>query len=108
MVAVGDDAGILAGFTVTLVTLNRRLGDGRRRLHVRALYTLAIGGNAYRFVILLGRSKERSDAAQAMSLDDEVIVHRADLDLIAVCRKVNFDFARYRRPDQYRPIADQV
>ncbi|WP_292488767.1 Rid family hydrolase, partial [Mesorhizobium sp.] len=42
---------------------SRRLGDGRRRLHVRALYTLAIGGNAYRFVIL-GRSKERSDAAQ--------------------------------------------
>jgi predicted amidohydrolase len=47
-------------------------------------------------------------AAQAMSLDDEVIVHRADLDLIAVCRKVNFDFAKYRRPDQYRLIADQV
>ncbi|CCV10214.1 nitrilase-related carbon-nitrogen hydrolase [Mesorhizobium sp. STM 4661] len=47
-------------------------------------------------------------AAQAMSLDDEMIVHRADLDLIGVCRKVNFDFARYRRPDQYRLIADQV
>jgi predicted amidohydrolase len=46
-------------------------------------------------------------AAQAMSLDDEVIVHRVDLELIAVCRKVNFDFARYRRPDQYRLIADQ-
>ncbi|RWA97387.1 hypothetical protein [Mesorhizobium sp.] len=61
MVTVGDDAGILAAFTVTLVTLIR-LCDGRRRLHVRA-YTLAIGGNACRFVIL-GRSKERSDAAQ--------------------------------------------
>ena len=47
-------------------------------------------------------------AAQAMSLDDEIIVHRADLDLIAACRKVNFDFAKYRRPDQYRLIADQV
>jgi predicted amidohydrolase len=47
-------------------------------------------------------------AAQAMSLDDEVIVHRADLDLIAVCRKVNFDFEKYRRPDQYRLIADQA
>ncbi|CCV03998.1 N-carbamoyl-D-amino acid hydrolase [Mesorhizobium metallidurans STM 2683] len=47
-------------------------------------------------------------AAQAMSLDDELIVHRADLDLISVCRKVNFDFAKYRRPDQYRLIADQV
>jgi N-carbamoyl-D-amino-acid hydrolase len=47
-------------------------------------------------------------AAQAMSLDDEMIVHRADLDLIEVCRKVNFDFAKYRRPDQYQLIADQV
>ena len=47
-------------------------------------------------------------AAQALSLDDEVIVHRADLDLIATCRKVNFDFALYRRPDQYRLIAEQV
>jgi predicted amidohydrolase len=44
-------------------------------------------------------------AAQALSLDDEVIVHRADLDLIGVCRKVNFDFALYRRPDQYGRIA---
>jgi len=47
-------------------------------------------------------------AAQAMSLHDEVIVHRADLDLIGVCRKVNFDFEKYRRPDQYRLIADQA
>ena len=47
-------------------------------------------------------------AAQAMSLDDEVIVHRADLDLISVCQQVNFDFAKYRRPDQYRLIADQA
>ena len=47
-------------------------------------------------------------AAQAMSLDDEIIVHRADLDLIALCRSVNFDFGKYRRPDQYRLIADQV
>jgi len=47
-------------------------------------------------------------AAQAISLDDEVIVHRADLDLISVCQKVNFDFAKYRRPDQYRLIADQA
>ena len=47
-------------------------------------------------------------AAQAMSLDDEIIVHRADLDLIATCRKVNFDFALYRRPDQYRLISGQA
>lgn len=44
-------------------------------------------------------------AAQAMSLDDEVVVHRADLDLIGVCRNVNFNFDLYRRPDQYRRIA---
>ncbi|MGB3415286.1 MAG: nitrilase-related carbon-nitrogen hydrolase [Mesorhizobium sp.] len=47
-------------------------------------------------------------AAQTTSLDDEVIVHRADLDLIAVCRKVNFDFELYRRPDQYRLIAERA
>lgn len=47
-------------------------------------------------------------AAQAISLDDEMIVHRADLDLIAVCRTVNFDFAKYRRPDQYRLISDAL
>lgn len=45
-------------------------------------------------------------AAQALSLDDEVVVHRIDLDLIAACRKTNFDFARYRRPDQYRAITE--
>lgn len=45
-------------------------------------------------------------AAQAMSIEDEVVIHRADLDMIAACRRVNFDFARYRRPDQYRLIAE--
>lgn len=44
-------------------------------------------------------------AAQAISNDDEVVVHRADLDLIATCRKVNFDFERYRRPAEYGLIA---
>lgn len=39
--------------------------------------------------------------AQAVSNSDEVIVHRADLDLISTCRKVNFDFNRYRRPADY-------
>jgi predicted amidohydrolase len=47
-------------------------------------------------------------AAQAVSLGDEVIVHTADLDLIEVCRRVNFDFARYRRPDAYRLIAERA
>jgi predicted amidohydrolase len=39
--------------------------------------------------------------ASALSLDDEVVVHRADLDLIGMCQHVNFDFARYRRPEEY-------
>jgi predicted amidohydrolase len=47
-------------------------------------------------------------AAQAMSIDDEVVVHRADLGMIEACRKVNFDFALYRRPEQYRLIAEQA
>lgn len=47
-------------------------------------------------------------AALAMSSDDEVIVHRADLDLIALCQRVNFDFKRYRRPSEYRLIAERA
>lgn len=47
-------------------------------------------------------------AAQAMGLGDEVILHRADLGLIAACRAVNFDFAAYRRPEAYRAIAEQA
>ncbi len=46
--------------------------------------------------------------AQASSLGDEVLVHRADLDLIAACQRVNFDYARYRRPDAYRLIAERA
>jgi N-carbamoyl-D-amino-acid hydrolase len=47
-------------------------------------------------------------AALAMSIDDEVVVHRADLDLIATCQRVNFDFARYRRPSEYGLIAQRA
>jgi predicted amidohydrolase len=47
-------------------------------------------------------------AALAVSSDDEVIVQRADLELIATCRRVNFDFARYRRPGEYGLIAQRV
>ncbi len=47
-------------------------------------------------------------AALAVSVDDEVLVHRADLELIGACRRVNFDFARYRRPDQYGLIAQRA
>lgn len=46
-------------------------------------------------------------AALAQSLEDEMIMHRADLDLVRLCRKANFDFARYRRPDQYRAIGER-
>jgi predicted amidohydrolase len=46
--------------------------------------------------------------ALASSIDDEVVVHRADLNLIATCQRVNFDFARYRRPDEYRLIAERA
>jgi len=47
-------------------------------------------------------------AALATSIEDEVVVHRADLELIAVCRRVNFDFARYRRPGEYALIAERA
>ena len=47
-------------------------------------------------------------AAQAMGTGDEVIVHRADLGLIDTCRRVNFDFAAYRRPDQYLAITERA
>jgi N-carbamoyl-D-amino-acid hydrolase len=47
-------------------------------------------------------------AALATSLEDEVLVHRADLDLIETCRRVNFDFARYRRPEEYTLIAERA
>jgi N-carbamoyl-D-amino-acid hydrolase len=47
-------------------------------------------------------------ASLAMSIDDEIVVHRADLDLIAACQRVNFDFARYRRPGEYGLIAKRA
>jgi predicted amidohydrolase len=47
-------------------------------------------------------------AALSVSNDDDVIVHRADLGLIDTCRRVNFDFARYRRPEEYGLIAQRA
>jgi predicted amidohydrolase len=47
-------------------------------------------------------------AALAVSVDDEVVVHRADLDMIGACRRVNFDFATYRRPTEYGLIAQRA
>jgi predicted amidohydrolase len=46
--------------------------------------------------------------AMAVSIDDEVVAHRVDLQLIAACQRVNFDFARYRRPGEYRLIAERA
>ncbi|GAB1362671.1 N-carbamoyl-D-amino-acid hydrolase [Rhodobacter sp.] len=43
--------------------------------------------------------------AQTTSLDDEVIVHRADLTMNADCAAAGFDYARYRRPAEYALIA---
>jgi N-carbamoyl-D-amino-acid hydrolase len=47
-------------------------------------------------------------AAMAVSLDDEVVAYRVDLQLIATCQRVNFDFARYRRPREYALIAERT
>jgi predicted amidohydrolase len=47
-------------------------------------------------------------AALALSIEDEVVVHRADLELIATCQRVNFDFARYRRPEEYALISQRA
>ncbi|MBZ7924955.1 N-carbamoyl-D-amino-acid hydrolase [Ensifer adhaerens] len=47
-------------------------------------------------------------ATKATSIEDEVVLYRSNLDLIATCRKVNFNFANYRRPDQYRLIAERA
>ena len=44
----------------------------------------------------------------AASIDDEVVAHRVDLQLIATCQRVNFDFARYRRPGEYALIAERA
>jgi N-carbamoyl-D-amino-acid hydrolase len=46
--------------------------------------------------------------AMAVSIDDEVVAHRVDLQLIATCQRVNFDFARYRRPGEYGLIAERA
>jgi N-carbamoyl-D-amino-acid hydrolase len=46
--------------------------------------------------------------AQITGLGDAVVSHRADLDLIAACRRVNFDFAAYRRPECYAAITGQA
>jgi predicted amidohydrolase len=46
--------------------------------------------------------------AAARTLDDELVVATIDLDAVLGCRLVNFDFALYRRPDQYRLIVERA
>ena len=45
--------------------------------------------------------------AQAVTVEDEVITARVDLDLGTRYRKTIFDFARHREPDAYRLIVER-
>jgi N-carbamoyl-D-amino-acid hydrolase len=47
-------------------------------------------------------------AAQALSEDDEVIAVTLDLDLGQYLRRTVFDFARHRRIEHYRLIAERT
>jgi predicted amidohydrolase len=47
-------------------------------------------------------------AAQALSEDDEVITATLDLDLGQYLRRTMFDFARHRRIEHYRLIAERI
>ena len=45
--------------------------------------------------------------AQAVSLEDEVITARCDLDLGKRYRETIFNFAKHREPEQYRLIVER-
>jgi len=45
--------------------------------------------------------------AQAVSLEDEIITARCDLDLGKRYRETIFDFARHREPEAYRLIVER-
>ena len=45
--------------------------------------------------------------SQAVTLGDELVVARCDLDLGASYKNTIFDFARHREPDQYRMIVER-
>jgi predicted amidohydrolase len=45
--------------------------------------------------------------ARAAGSDDELIVHRCDLDAGKSYKTTTFNFALHRQPDQYRRIVDQ-
>jgi N-carbamoyl-D-amino-acid hydrolase len=46
--------------------------------------------------------------AQAATLGDELVAAAIDLDAVFDSRRVNFDFALYRRPDQYKLISERA
>jgi predicted amidohydrolase len=46
--------------------------------------------------------------AQAATLSDALVAATIDLDDVFDSRRVNFDFALYRRPDQYRLISERA
>ena len=46
--------------------------------------------------------------AQAVGEGDEVVIAQIDLDDVFDCRKINFNFGLYRRPDQYRLITERA
>ena len=46
--------------------------------------------------------------ARALTQEDEVIAHECDLDLGAYIKNSVFNFAKHRRPEHYRRIAEQV
>jgi predicted amidohydrolase len=46
--------------------------------------------------------------AQALTLDDELVIARCDLDLGRSYKTTTFNFARHRQPDQYRLIVEQA
>jgi predicted amidohydrolase len=46
--------------------------------------------------------------AQALTLDDELVVARCDLDLGRSYKTTTFNFARHRQPDQYRLIVERA
>jgi predicted amidohydrolase len=45
---------------------------------------------------------------QCATLGDELVAAAIDLDAVFDSRRVNFDFALYRRPDQYRLISERA
>ena len=45
--------------------------------------------------------------SRALSLDDELVFARCDLDLGLSYKTTTFNFAKHRQPDQYRMIVER-